>query len=101
MKYTHIIVAIVSLLISCKEEKTLEIKQIDTKEIVTILPNLKNPLIKDSVVLSIPFEFQIFMDSSVDYVVWLYRVDNKTLRDGSFDYQVYKKQNKNNISIRF
>ncbi|UWY28746.1 hypothetical protein N4T20_02200 [Flavobacterium sp. TR2] len=97
MKYTHIIVAIVSLLISCKEEKTLEIKQIDTKEIVTILPNLKNPLIKDSVVLSIPFEFQILIDSSVDYVVWLYRVDNKTLRDGSFDYQVYKKQNKTKI----
>lgn len=34
------------------------------------------------------------MNSSVDYVVWLYRVDNKSLLDEVVDYQVYKKQEK-------
>lgn len=97
MKLNFILALTTTLLISCQEKKALEIKQLATKEIVTILPSLKNPLIKDSVVLSIPSEFQITMDSSVDYVIWLYRVDNRTLRDGSFDYQVYKKQNKTKV----
>jgi len=97
MKHICTAIIIALLLTSCKENKPLEIEQIDTNEVVTILPSLKNPLIKDSVVLSIPFEFKIILDSSVDYVVWLYRVDNKTLRDGSFDYQVYKKDDKTKV----
>lgn len=96
MKYPFILI-LVTALISCQEKSVLEVKQLETKEIVTILPSLKNLFVKDSVVLSITSEFQITMDSSVDYVVWLYRVDNKTLRDGSFDYQVYKKQNKTKV----
>jgi hypothetical protein len=97
MKPNYIILLATVLLLSCREKKALEIKQLDTKEIVTILPSLKNPLIKDSVVLSIPSEFQITMDSSVDYVVWHYRIDNRTLRDGAFDYQVYRKEKKTQV----
>ncbi|KAF2340209.1 hypothetical protein [Flavobacterium tistrianum] len=98
MKHIYILILVTTLLTSCLEKKDpIEVKQLDTKEIVTILPNLKNTHIKDSLVLSLPTEFQITMDSSVDYVVWLYRIDNRTLRDGSFDYQVYQKQNKRKV----
>lgn len=82
------------LLFSCKQKEPIIVEQIISKEVVTILPNLKKPSIKDSVVISIPLEFKVTMNSSVDYVVWLYRVDNRTLWDDVIDYQVYKKQNK-------
>jgi hypothetical protein len=90
MKYIFILIAL--LLISCRTKDPIEISQIQCKEMVTILPSLKNPSIKDSIVISIPMEFQIIMNSSVDYVTWLYRVDNKSLLDEVVDYQVYKKQ---------
>ena len=60
----------------------------------TILPNLKNYLIKDSIPISIPSEFEIKINSPVHYINWFYHVDGKTLRDDSFDYQVYNKKNK-------
>lgn len=90
--YTYFL--ILSLLISCESKEPFNVEQIDSKEMVTFLPSLKNPSIKDSIVISIPIEFEVTASSSVDYINWLYRVDNKTLRDGAFDYQVYNKQNK-------
>jgi len=94
MKKQQLYFLIFLILISCESKKSLEIKQIVSNEMVTILPSLKDQSIKDSIVLSIPMEFEVTANSSVDYVDWLYRVDNKTLRDGSFDYQVYNDKNR-------
>ncbi|MBS7232949.1 hypothetical protein KHA90_18165 [Flavobacterium psychroterrae] len=94
MKIKHLYFLVFSILISCESKNPLEIKQIVSNEVVTILPSLKDQSIKDSIVISIPMEFEVTANSSVDYVDWLYRVDNKTLRDGSFDYQVYNDKNR-------
>lgn len=94
MKYTYKYISIMLLLFSCQQKEPIIVEQIISKEVVTILPNLKNPSIQDSVVISIPLEFKVTMNSTVDYVVWLFRINNKTLWDDVIDYQVYKKQNK-------
>ncbi|MBF7091736.1 hypothetical protein IUY40_09295 [Flavobacterium sp. ALJ2] len=94
MKFLFCCIVAFLFLISCESKEPIEVKQIESKEMVTILPSLKNPSTKDSVVISVPIEFKVTMNSSVDYVVWLYRVDNKTLWDEVVDFQVYKKQNK-------
>ncbi|PAM91777.1 hypothetical protein B4N84_23395 [Flavobacterium sp. IR1] len=84
------------MLISCESKAPIEVKQITSKETVVILPNLKNPLVKDSVSISVPIEFEILLNSSkVRYITWNYIVDGKSLYDDVFDYQVYNKQNKN------
>ncbi|MBS7232946.1 hypothetical protein KHA90_18150 [Flavobacterium psychroterrae] len=65
---------------------------------VTILSSIKKPSIKDSVVLSIPNEFRIMINSSdVGYIAWRYHVDGNVLPDDVFDYQVYNKQNKSKV----
>ncbi|MCP2028472.1 hypothetical protein L1276_003642 [Flavobacterium sp. HSC-32F16] len=94
MKYIYKYILIILTLFSCQQKEPIIVEQIISKEVVTILPNLKNPFIKDSVVISIPVEFKVTMNSTVDYVVWLFRINNKTLWDDVIDYQVYKKQNK-------
>nr|WP_294932610.1 hypothetical protein [uncultured Flavobacterium sp.] len=94
MKKISIYIFITSLLNSCESKDSVEITQMQSKEMVTILPNLKNPLIKDSIPISIPSEFEIKINSPVHYINWFYHVDGKTLRDDSFDYQVYNKKNK-------
>lgn len=58
MKVTHIYFLITSLLFSCHSKDPITVTQIDSKEMVTILPSLKSPAIKDSIVISIPMEFQ-------------------------------------------
>lgn len=84
-----------TVLFSCNSSTPIDVTQIDTHEMVTILPNLKNPLIKDSIVLSTPIEFKIDIKSSkVSYITWNYIVNGKSLYDDTFDYQVYNKQNK-------
>lgn len=93
MKYTYLFTLMILLVYSCKSKETIEIKQVDCKEMVTILPNLKNNLVKDSVSISIPSEFIISINSPVNYINWFYVVNGKILRDGSFDYQVYNKKN--------
>lgn len=96
MKHTYIYILIVLLLFSCQEKDPIEVKQIPSKEMVVILPNLKNLLVKDSVSISVPIEFEILLNSSkVRYITWNYIVDGKSLYDDVFDYQVYNKQNKN------
>jgi len=89
--YTLLII----ILFSCNSRTPIDVKQINSQETVTILPSLKNPLIKDSVSLSIPIELQININSSkVSYITWNYIVNGKSLYDDTFDYQVYNKQNK-------
>lgn len=89
--YTLLII----ILFSCNSRTPIDVKQINSQETVTILPSLKNPLIKDSVSLSIPIELQININSSkVSYITWNYIVNGKSLYDDTFDYQVYIKQNK-------
>ncbi|AWK07100.1 hypothetical protein HYN56_23860 [Flavobacterium crocinum] len=83
------------LLASCKQNDPIEIKQIDSKEIVTILPSLKNPLIKDSICISIPSEFEVIKKSSeiIDIDIF-YLLDGKRLLDDFIDYQVFNKNDK-------
>lgn len=98
MKYTYIYILISLLLISCNSNAPVEVRQIDSKEMVTILPNLKNPLLKDSIPISIPLEFEIIINSSkVQYITWNYKVDKKSLYDDIFDYQVYNKKDKTKL----
>ncbi|MBF7091740.1 hypothetical protein IUY40_09315 [Flavobacterium sp. ALJ2] len=94
MKHNFFYILISISLISCESKAPIEVKQIISNEIVTILPSLKNPSIKDSIVISIPTEFEIIINSSVNYIAWHYRVDGKTLWDDFVEYQVYNKQNK-------
>lgn len=94
MKHLYLLLLALNLT-SCEFKEPLEVTQIISNEIVTLEDNYKDrSTTKDSVRISIPLEFQITMDSSVDYVVWLYRIDKKTLIDDAFDYEVYNKQNK-------
>lgn len=94
MKYLYALLLALSL-ISCEFKEPIEITQIISKEMVTLEDNYKDrSTIKDSIRISIPLEFQVNMDSSTKYVVWLYRVDKKTLMDDAFDYEVYNKQEK-------
>ncbi|MFC6246686.1 hypothetical protein [Flavobacterium psychroterrae] len=87
-----------SFLISCHSKEPIEIKQTISNEMVTILSSIKKPSIKDSVVLSIPNEFRIMINSSdVGYIAWRYHVDGNVLPDDVFDYQVYNKQNKSKV----
>lgn len=82
-------------LFSCNSSVPIDVKQIDSHEIVTILPNLKNPILKDSISLSIPIELEISIKSSkVSYITWNYIVNGKSLYDDTFDYQVYNSKNK-------
>ena len=86
---------LIIILFSCNSRTPIDVKQIDSQETVTILPSLKNPLIKDSLSLSIPIELEIHINSSkVSYITWNYIVNGKSLYDDTFDYQVYNKQNK-------
>jgi len=95
MKKKYSFSLLILLLVSCKTKEPIEINQIDSKEVVTILSSLKNPLLKDSVVLSIPAEFKITINSSnLGYIVWRYHLDGKVLLDDVVDYQVYNKKNR-------
>lgn len=91
MKYIFLIFL---ALVACEKKDAIEVKQCISSEMVTILPSLKNPLIKDSVVISLPSEFEIKPNFSIRYVGWNYKIDGKTLKKDNFDYQVYDKQNK-------
>lgn len=91
MKYIFLIFFV---LVACEKKYPIEVQQKISNEMVTILPSLKNPLLKDSVVISLPIEFEIKPNLSFRYVGWHYKVDGKTLNDNNFDYQVYNKQNK-------
>lgn len=97
-KYRFLLLILFSFLISCQTKEAIEIKQMDSEEMVTILPSLKDPLVKDSVVLSIPTEFRIIINSSnIGYIVWRYRANGKVFLDDIVDYQVYKKENKSEL----
>ncbi|MBW1655222.1 MULTISPECIES: hypothetical protein [Flavobacterium] len=86
---------LIIILFSCNSRAPIDVKQIDSQEAVTILPSLKNPLIKDSLSLSIPIELEIHINSSkVSYITWNYIVNGKSQYDDTFDYQVYNKRNK-------
>ncbi|MCV9932750.1 hypothetical protein OIU80_10690 [Flavobacterium sp. LS1R47] len=94
MKHNFCYILISLFLISCNSKAPIEVKQIVSNEIVTILPSLKNPSIKDSIVISIPTEFEIIINYSVSYIAWHYSIDGKILWDDFVEYQVYNKQNK-------
>jgi len=91
MKYRYIFLTIVLMLLSCEPKDPIEVKQIDSKEMVIILPNQKN----DSVPLCLPVELKLIINSSkVKYITWNYYLNNKkpSLND-FFDYHLYDKRN--------
>ncbi|MBW1655220.1 hypothetical protein [Flavobacterium quisquiliarum] len=95
MKHTYIIIIISLLFFSCESKKPIEIKQTTSKEMVTFEDNfMDRKQIKDSVRISFPIEFKIEINSSIEYIAWIYRVNNKTLDKDYFDYEVYNKHNK-------
>ncbi len=91
MKQRYIFFLVISFLVSCESKKTVEIKQIDSKEMVTILPNIKR--LNDSIPICIPLEFEIKINSPIHYINWFYSENNKFLENG-FDYLVYNKEDK-------
>ncbi|WP_337966199.1 hypothetical protein [uncultured Flavobacterium sp.] len=86
MKYSYYFAIISFLLISCESKCPIEIKQIESKEMVQIIPSS----VKDSVIISIPTEFEIRINSSVKYITWHYVGDGKTQWNDAFDYQIYE-----------
>lgn len=89
MKYIYYL-AVFLLLISCESKPPIEVKQIESLEIVKILPNQKNTDPNDSIIISIPTEFEIKINTSVRYITWHYIGSKKTLWNDVFDYQIYK-----------
>ncbi|MBS7232947.1 hypothetical protein KHA90_18155 [Flavobacterium psychroterrae] len=83
-------------LASCDKKEPIEVKQITSKEFVTIEDNyMDRHLIKDSVRMSIPLKFEININSTkVKYITWNYRVDNKFLDKDYFDYEVFSNEDK-------
>jgi hypothetical protein len=92
MKKIHLYILILLLLISCNKKDPIEVKQLTSKEMVTILPNLKG----DSIPICLPIEFEMTINSSkVGYITWNYYVNNnKNSLNDFFDYHLYDKQNK-------
>lgn len=90
MKYIYYLAIISLFLISCESKNPIEVKQLESKEMVKVLPILEDSFIKDSVIISIPTEFEIKVNSSFRYVTWHYIGDGKTLWDDAFDYQIYE-----------
>lgn len=86
MKYIYYFAIISFLLISCESKTPIEIKQFESQEIVEIIPSL----VKDSIIIAIPTEFEIKINSSVKYITWHYVGDGKTLWNDAFDYQIYE-----------
>jgi len=95
MKYLNLFLFTILILSSCKNDP-ISIKQIDSKEMVTIENNYRDhSKAKDSFRMSIPIEFEIIINSSkVKYITWNLFVDNKILDKDYYDYDVYLKLNK-------
>jgi len=94
MKLNYIFILFTTILISCELKDPIEVKQINSKEIVTLLPNKKG----DSIPICLPIEFELTINSSkVRYITWNYFLNNKkpSLND-FFDYHLYDRQNKTN-----
>lgn len=87
---------IILLLISCKKEESILIKQISTNEMATINLDYQYAETKDSICLTIPIEFEIIQKKSDLKSIHLYyiKINNRRLLDDISDYQVYDKQNK-------
>nr|WP_294932612.1 hypothetical protein [uncultured Flavobacterium sp.] len=80
---------------SCEFRDPIIVTQNNSNEMITFEDNyMDRSLIKDSIRMSIPLEFEIKINSSIEYIAWVYRVNNKTLDKDYFDYEVYNKKNK-------
>ncbi|MGN7808640.1 hypothetical protein [Flavobacterium sp. 22076] len=93
MKYSCLLLFL--MLFSCKSDP-ISIKQIPSKEIVTLEDNYRDRKIaKDSFRISIPIEFEILINSSkVKYITWNVSIDNKILDKDFYDYDFYINENK-------
>jgi maltodextrin utilization protein YvdJ len=101
MKHKIILIMLFALLVSCESKYPIEIKQITSKEFVTIEDNYMNRnAIKDSFRITIPTEYVIKINSQIHNITWYYRVDNKILNPNRIDYQVFNKKNKGEEILR-
>ncbi|WP_294965682.1 hypothetical protein [uncultured Flavobacterium sp.] len=102
MKYLNLFLFAILVLSSCKNDP-ISVKQITSKEMVTLENNYRNrSKVKDSFRISIPIEFEIIINSSkVKYITWNFLVDNKILDKDYYDYDVYLKGNKINPIYQF
>ncbi|MBF7091741.1 hypothetical protein IUY40_09320 [Flavobacterium sp. ALJ2] len=101
MEHNFFYILISLFLISCNSKAPVEVKQITSKEFVTIEDNYMNRnAIKDSFRITIPTEYVIKINSQIHNITWYYRVDNKTLNPSRIDYQVFNKKNKGEEILR-
>lgn len=83
------------LLISCKKKDPIEVRQISTREMVTIEGSYIDKItLKKCFLLSIPTEFEITINYPFNYISWNYHSQYKVLNKDYWDYQVYYKQYK-------
>ncbi len=92
MKYNYFLITIFWIFLSCESKNPIDVKQINSQEVVTLLSNQKN----DSIAICLPLEFEMTINSNkVKYITWNYYVNNKKPSlDDFFDYHLYDKKNK-------
>lgn len=92
MKHNFFFITIFWMFVSCESKNPIKVRQINSKEAVTLLSNHKN----DSIAICLPLEFEMTINSSkVKYITWNFYVNNKKPSlDGFFDYHLYDKKNK-------
>ncbi|RKR04658.1 hypothetical protein C8C83_3990 [Flavobacterium sp. 90] len=95
MKYISYFAILSFFFISCESKTPIEIKQIESQEMVQIIPSS----LKDSVIIAIPTEFEIKISPSVRYITWHYVGDGKTLWKDAFDYQICETSPLNQLDI--
>ncbi|MFH6966971.1 hypothetical protein [Flavobacterium sp. FlaQc-28] len=82
-------------MLSCKKKNPIEVKQISTNEKVTIEGSyIEEKTLKRCFLLSIPVEFEITINSSINSISWIYYIDRRVLDKDYFDFEVYNKIDK-------
>ena len=96
-KKTYIYAALTSLMIlSCKPNDLISVKENISNETVLIEPGIKNHITIDSVPITIPIELEISVNTANLEKVSLYfiTINNKRLLNENVDYEVFNKNNK-------
>jgi hypothetical protein len=83
------------LILSCEKKDPIEVKQIVSKEKVTIEGSyIEEKTLKRCFLLSIPVEFEITINSSVNSISWIYYIDRRVIDKDYSDFEVYNKIDK-------
>lgn len=95
MKHIYLYFFICFLILSCEKKDPIEVKQIVSKEKVTIEGSyIEEKTLKRCFLLSIPVEFEITINSSVNSISWIYYIDRRVIDKDYSDFEVYNKIDK-------